>query len=307
MPKQHTEDYKLTAVKYYLSHKNKDLKEVCKIFDCKFQSLSRWVKKYQSTKSLKRKPKIKKSYKITEEIRKFVKSVVYKHPTITLWEISKEVNDKFKVKLYDTSIYNILKELKITRKKVRTRYFPETFKGEEKQSLDDFYNRLKRIDYKKIISLDESSIYLNMTLSYGRNKSGLRLYKKTNKYPFKRYNLLCAIRYNKVVGWTLYEELKGGVKKEELVEFYNHFIKDKYKDHVILLDNARPHTAKIVKEAIESSGNKIMFSVRYNPETNPIEEYFSQLKHYIRKSSPQSFNEIYRDIVKINEEKIKYI
>ena len=46
---------------------------------------------------------------------------------------------------------------------------------------------------------------------------------------FKRYNLLCAISYNKVIGWTLYEYVKGGLKKEHILDFYNHFIKDNYK------------------------------------------------------------------------------
>jgi transposase-like protein len=43
--KQHTEDYKLTAVKYYLDH-NEDMRDTCEIFKCKHQSLSRWIKTY---------------------------------------------------------------------------------------------------------------------------------------------------------------------------------------------------------------------------------------------------------------------
>ena len=40
--KHHTEDYKETAVKYYLDH-NEDMRDTCKIFRCKFQSLARWI------------------------------------------------------------------------------------------------------------------------------------------------------------------------------------------------------------------------------------------------------------------------
>ena len=36
------------------------------------------------------------------------------------------------------------------------------------------------------------------------------LYKKTHKYPFKRYNMLCAICADKVVGWKLYKDITGG-------------------------------------------------------------------------------------------------
>ena len=41
-------------------------------------------------------------------------------------------------------------------------------------------------DNSKTISIDETSIYLNMTLTYGRSKSGTRVIKKINKYPFKK-------------------------------------------------------------------------------------------------------------------------
>jgi len=44
--KHHSEDYKLSAVKYYLKH-NQDMRNTCKIFDCKYQSLARWVKTYK--------------------------------------------------------------------------------------------------------------------------------------------------------------------------------------------------------------------------------------------------------------------
>ena len=47
--KQHTEDYKQSAVKYFLEH-NEDMRDTCEIFNCKFQSLARWVKTYKNQK-----------------------------------------------------------------------------------------------------------------------------------------------------------------------------------------------------------------------------------------------------------------
>jgi hypothetical protein len=101
--------------------------------------------------------------------------------------------------------------------------------GQEKQDLEDFHKKLQDYKYDKTICLDESSIYLNMSLSYDRSKSGTRVIKKTNKYPYKRFNLLCAISANKVIGWELYPERKGGVKTLDILKFYDDFIKDKYK------------------------------------------------------------------------------
>ena len=45
MPTHKTEDYKLSAVKYYLKN-DFSMKYVCDIFECKKQSLSRWVDRY---------------------------------------------------------------------------------------------------------------------------------------------------------------------------------------------------------------------------------------------------------------------
>ena len=41
MPKHKSEDYRLSAVKYYLNN-DTSLHNVCKIFDCSKQSLYRW-------------------------------------------------------------------------------------------------------------------------------------------------------------------------------------------------------------------------------------------------------------------------
>jgi len=143
-----------------------------------------------------------------------------------------------------------------------------------------------------------------MTLSYGRSRSGTRVIKKTNKYPYKRYNMLCAISADKVVGWKLYPERKGGVKTNDILDFLNEFVIDKYKNHLIIMDNAVIHKSKLIKEKIEESKNYLLHSVPYHPETNSIEEFFSQLKHYIKKESPNTYEDIYNAITKIIEKKI---
>ena len=301
--KQHTEDYKQSAVKYYLHH-NEDMRDTCKIFNCKFQSLSRWIKTYKNTGKITRKTRKNHNLKITPEIENFVKQYIKQYNTTTLWELSKLVNEKFRVRLNDKSIYNILHKYKLTRKRLRSKYYPEKREGQEKEDLDNFYEKLKDYSYDRTICLDETSIYLNMTLTYGRSKSGTRVIKKTNKYPYKRYNLLCAISADKVVGWKLYPERKGGVKTNDILEFYDEFIMKKFKNYLIIMDNAVIHKSIKIREKIEYDNNHLMYAVPYHPETNSIEEFFSQLKHYIKKKSPNTYDDIYREITEIIEKKI---
>ena len=82
-------------------------------------------------------------------------------------------------------------------------------------------------------------------------------------------------------------------------------IKDKYKDYLVIMDNAVIHKSKIVKQIIEESGNHLLYSVPYHPETNAIEEFFSQLKHYIKKESPNTYDDIQSVIKNILKHNIK--
>ena len=46
----------------------------------------------------------------------------------------------------------------------------------------------------------------------------------------------------------------------------------------------------------ECVNNHLSYSVPYHPDTNSIEEFFSQLKHYIKKESPNTYRDIYKVI-----------
>jgi transposase len=111
--KQHTEDYKITDVKYYLEH-NEDMRDTCEIFNCKFQSLARWIEQYEKRGNVNRKTRKNHNLKITPKIEKFVKEYIRKNNTTILWEMSKLIYEKFKVHLNDKIIYNILHKHKLT-------------------------------------------------------------------------------------------------------------------------------------------------------------------------------------------------
>ena len=72
--KQHTEDYKLTAVKYYLDH-NEDMRNTCDIFKCNFKSLARWVKTYKQKGNLNRKTRKNHISKLHLKLKNLLKSM----------------------------------------------------------------------------------------------------------------------------------------------------------------------------------------------------------------------------------------
>lgn len=63
MAKHKSEDYKISAVQYYLT-KNKNQLQTCEIFKCHPRSLMRWVDKYNKNKNITRKRKHQKHTKL---------------------------------------------------------------------------------------------------------------------------------------------------------------------------------------------------------------------------------------------------
>ena len=93
MPTHKSSDYKLSAVKYYLSH-SKNQVQTCKIFGCSERCLMRWVDKYKSTNNITRKKRDYKAYKITNSHILFIKQQLKQNKTITMDELL----DKLKTK-----------------------------------------------------------------------------------------------------------------------------------------------------------------------------------------------------------------
>ena len=108
MSKNKCEDYKISAIKYYINN------DVCEIFDCPKQFLYRWVKRYKELEKIK-KPK---SYKITNEQ---VKSAIQKlkvNKQITMEELHKLIKKKYKdFDITPQHLRQVIKNNNITRKR----------------------------------------------------------------------------------------------------------------------------------------------------------------------------------------------
>ena len=81
MSPRKSQDYKLSAVKYYL--KSKNASETCRIFECSSRSLMRWVKKFQTSQSIERKDRVNVTYKVQQKQIKFIKSIINEYKPIT--------------------------------------------------------------------------------------------------------------------------------------------------------------------------------------------------------------------------------
>ena len=196
----------------------------------------------------------------------------------------------------------VIRDNNKTRKRTRHEHFPkERYKKpiEKQNELNKFYNRVKQFPMNKIICLDETSVGSALKPTYSRCELGRRCVIKTsNQFVFRKFTLLVAISNSKCVGKELYE--KGGMTKERLLEFLEKNVFSKYRDHLIILDNAGSHNNELIKNAITKSGNHYLFAVPYTPTSNsPIENYFNQVKTYLKKDrNVANFEELEKNVEK---------
>lgn len=272
------------AIEYYLENENVTQNDVIKIFKISKSTFIRWLKQYNSSRNTKPSKRTAKSYKIKEKHVKYVIKVIEKNPQASikiLWETLKQKFKDFNISQGHLS--EVIRDNNITRKRTTKRHFPETRYGKPidlKKQLKQFYAKTDKWSLNKIICIDETSVYAQMPNNYSRCKLGKRCVQKTtNNKVFVKYTLVCAISSKGIVGWTLYRE--KGMSAIRMVEFISKFIKNKYKNHLIIMDNGGPHKSHLVKEAIVETKNQLQYSVPYKPKTNAIESFFSQLKHYL--------------------------
>ena len=299
MPSHKSEDYKITAVKNFLENKSSYV-NTCKIFKCSERSLKRWIEKYKTQYNITRTNRPAISYKITQEQVKDALQLLKENEQITMNELQYQLQKKHKtLDISQQHLGTILRENNKTRKRTRHSHFPiirykkPIFKQTE---LSKFYSGISKHPINKIISIDETAIRPVMMNEYSRCELGKRCVFKTNDtFMFRKYTLLVAISNTKCIGWTMFE--KGAMNKERFVEFMKEYIFRKYKDHLIVMDNAGGHRNKYVWDAITESGNQYLHSVPYTPITNPIEAFFNQVKHYLKQNkSVLRYNELNKSV-----------
>ena len=302
MPTYKSNDYKLTAVQYYLVEDTTQ-EEVCKIFKCSPRSLMRWVNQYKKEGNVNKHYRKPIAYKVKKEYVKFLLGELKSNKTITLQELNEKLKDKYKIDISTTQIFRVINDNNITLKQTRIRHEPIKRFGKDiniNNKLDDFYNQVKKYKIQDIICIDETSIKSLQKRNHCYSEKGKRCVIKTRSQEvFKKYTGIFAINVNGVVDWDLYE--KGGINTDRLIDFLEQNITNKLRNKLIILDNASSHRNEKIKELVNKHNN-ILYAVPYQHFTNSIENYFSMLKSRLQKLDGLTYNELKKNIEKVIKE-----
>jgi transposase len=189
-----SEDYKISAVKYYLNNKD-NIRKTCKIFDCKKSTLQRWIQRYKTSKNLTRRNRKSVSYKITKPQVKTALELLKQNEQLTMNELEIEMKKKYPTfDITPQHLGQVIRDNNKTRKRTRHEHFPkERYKKpiEKQTELNKFYNRVKQFPMNKIICLDETSVGSALKPTYSRCELGRRCVIKTsNQFVFRKFTYL---------------------------------------------------------------------------------------------------------------------
>ena len=197
--------YKLRVVRYYLEN-NVKVSDLLEIFKISRGSLYNWINQYNNNELSEKKTYTKRS-KFTD-IKNYICNYVTKRKNFDYHRLIFEIKRKYKINISKSSLYNILKENKITRKRVNIRMNicnPKKFNNMKKT----FRRKIKRTGINKVISIDESSFDTHIHNNYGWSKKGedIKIIKKNKRI---RYSVISGVSNDKVI---LTKIIKGSINR----------------------------------------------------------------------------------------------
>ena len=86
-----------------------------------------------------------------------------------------------------------------------------------------------------------------------------------------------------------------------MVDFINKFINGKYKNKLIILDNASSHRNQLVKDVIKKDNN-LLYSIPYQYYTNAIKGYFNVLKPRLQKKKGLTYDKLVKNVKDVLDE-----
>ena len=269
------------------------VRKIACVLNVSKSSVHKWIKTGFNSMYA-RKPK----YNILS-ISKFISSYIDSNPFITISEIKTNLQNKHNIHISRTLIHSIIhKHIKLTYKKVSNKQFRSL--SDIKLKTDTFVNKIKKIQHKNIICIDETYVYLNSKPNYGWSAVGKRLihYNKVN--PIK-YSLLVATSVNGICKYII---TKNNVTSEIFNSFMISLFRS-YKQHTFIMDNASIHRSKRLNEINGSS--RIIYIPPYSPQFNPIEHMFSSFKNSINRNNISSIKSIQTCLLKYKKFNMKHI
>jgi transposase len=165
-----------------------------------------------------------------------------------------------------------------------------TERDEEKRSA--FRKRLRGVDPKRLIFVDESSTNIALTPRYARAPKGERAHGKAPRNWGKNVTLISSITLKEGMGASM--SIQGSSDTESFGLYMRNVLAPRlWPGQIVLMDNLSVHKGGWVRDLIEEKGCQLWLLPSYSPDFNPIEEAFSKVKNLIRRAKARTLEALF--------------
>lgn len=204
-----------------------------------------------------------------------------KKPDMLRREMAAFLHEQFKVEVSLTRITRALKAVKWTRKNTR-----RVARQRNPQLRHYYHYRLKLGGYRSyhLIFLDESGLDKSIGVRRkGWSPKGVPPVQIARFQREERCQVLAAYTQR---GIKLSRVYRGSTDTAAFVDFVeqllHHCGKWPEPESVLVMDNASIHCSVEIKQLCEEAGVRLEMTAPYTPDTNPIEEYFAEMKACVK-------------------------
>lgn len=155
-----------------------------------------------------------------------------------------------------------------------------------KAKREEWKNKMKELNSKNLVFIDESGVQNNMTRRYGRIVGGTRLRESAPGGTWDTTTMISSIRFNGSIAAMTIEGATDAISFKAYI--VNILCPTIDRNDIIIMDNLSSHKASEIREAIEATGARLLFLPPYSPDFNPIEMMWSKIKTSLRKTKART-------------------
>lgn len=129
---------------------------------------------------------------------------------------------------------------------------------------------------------------------YARALKGKRARGSKPQKRGKNISLVAALSIREVVASV---NIYGAVDAVTFEAFIVQTLVPKlWKNACVVMDNAKIHQGEMLGEFIEKAGAKLLYLSPYSPEFSPIENFWSKVKSFLRKTAARTYKDLINGI-----------
>jgi transposase len=189
-------------------------------------------------------------------------------------------------------VWRGLQKLDITLKK-KSRHASERDRPEVQKKRRSFRRKVKPMEPKRLVFVDETGVTTAMTPAYGRAPRGERV-EASAPASWESVTVIAALGLDGVRAPLAFP---GAVNAATFQAYVEQVLVPALREgDVVIFDNLTSHLSPAVFEAIDRAGASVLQLPPYSPDYTPIEEMFSKFKEFLRRVGARAKDHLYEAI-----------